>query len=54
MGHEVGVYNSCGHRTISCSGFFRCFEAEPYGDHREIVGSLHTLSGNRKEPVRCP
>ena len=54
MGYDVGVYNSCWYYTISCSGFLRCSESEPYGDRREIVGSLHTLSGNRKEPVRCP
>ena len=54
MGYDVGVYNSCGHGTISCSGFLRCSSmSEPYGDRREIVGSPHTLSGNRKEPVRC-
>ena len=54
MGYDVDVYNSCGHRTISCSGFLQCSESEPYGDRREIVWSPHTLSGNRKEPVRCP
>ena len=54
MGYEVGVCNSCGHRTISCSGFLRCSESEPLGDRREIVGSPHTLNGNRKESVRCP
>ena len=54
MGYDVGVYNSFEHYTISCSGFLRCSESEPYEDRREIVGPLHTLSGNRKEPVRCP
>ena len=56
MGCDVGVYNSCGHHTISCSGLLRCSESEKktYGDRREIVGSPHTLSANRKEPVRCP
>ena len=54
MCYDVGVDNSCGHCTISCSGFFRCSESEPYGDRREIVGSPHTLSGNRKGSVRCP
>ena len=54
MGYDVGVYNSCGHYTISCSGFLRCSKSEPYGDRREIEGSPHTLSGNRKEPARCP
>ena len=54
MGYDVGVNNSCGHYTISCSGFLRCSGSEPYGDRREIVGSPNTLSGNRKEPVRCP
>ena len=24
MGYDVGVYNSYGYRTISCSGFLRC------------------------------
>ena len=42
MGYDVGVYNSYGHRTISCSGFLRCFESEPLGDLREMVGSQHT------------
>ena len=54
MGYDAGVYNSNGHRTISCSGFLRGSESEPYGDRRTIVGSPHTLSGNRTEPVRCP
>ena len=44
MGYDVAVNNPYGHRTISCSGFLRCSESVPYGDHREIVGSLHTLS----------
>ena len=42
MGYDVGVYNSYGHRTISCSGFLRCFESEPLGDLREMVGSQLT------------
>ena len=54
MGCDVGVYNSCVHQSISCSGFLRCCESEPYGDRREIVGSPHSLSENREEPVRCP
>ena len=54
MGYDVGVYNSCGHHMISCSGFRRCSDSEPYGDRIEIVGSPQTLSGNRKESVRCP
>ena len=54
MGYDTGVYNSYGHRMISCSGFGPCFESEPFGDLREIVGSPHTLSGNRTEPMRCP
>ena len=29
-------------------------ESEPYGDPREIVGYLHSSSGNRTEPMRCP
>ena len=43
MGYDVGVcmFNLCGHRTISCSGFLPCSESEPYGDRREIVGSPH-------------
>ena len=32
------VYSSYGHRTISCSGFRRRSELEPYGDRIEIVG----------------
>ena len=51
MGYDEGVYNSYRHRMISCSGFLRCSESELYGDRREIVGSLHTLSGNRTEPL---
>ena len=51
---DNGLRHSCGHRAISCSGFLRFSESEPYGDRREIVGSPHTLSGNRKQPVRCP
>ena len=43
MGYDVGVYNSYGHRTISCSGFLRCSESEPHGDRREIVGSPQTF-----------
>ena len=57
MGYEVGVYNSCRHHTISCSGFLRCFESEPYGDRREIVGSPHTKwksLGARAMSVRSP
>ena len=44
MGYDVCVYNSYGHRTISCSGFLRCSESEPFGDRRDIKGSQHTLS----------
>ena len=54
MGYDVDVYNSYGHCTISCSGFLRCSESEPYGDRREIVGSPHTYSGNRSDSVRYP
>ena len=54
MGDDVGVNNSCGHRTISYSGFLRCSETDPCGDRRETVGFPHALSVNRKEPVRCP
>ena len=54
MGYNVGVYNSYGHRMMSCSGFLQCFESESFKDLREIVGSPQTLSGNRTEPVRCP
>ena len=42
MGYDVGVYNSYGHRSISCSSFLRCFETELFGDRREIKGSPHT------------
>ena len=35
------------------SSMFRV-KTKPYGDRREIVGSPHTSSGNRTEPVRCP
>ena len=48
--YDVCVNNS----KISCSGFRRCFESEPYGDRMEIVGYPHSLIGNRTEPVRCP
>ena len=44
MGYDVGVYNSYGHRSISCSSFLRCPESELFGDSREIKGSPHTLS----------
>ena len=58
LGYGVCVYNSYGHLTISCSGFRRGSESEPYGDRREIirkiVGYSLTISGNRTEPVRCP
>ena len=51
MGYTVGVYNSYGHRSISCSSFLRCPESELFGDRREIKGSPHTLILNRTEPV---
>ena len=57
MGYDVGVYNSYGHRTISCSGFLRCFESEPLGDLREIVVSAHLKwqsNGARAMFVRNP
>ena len=44
MGYDVGVYNSYGYRSISCSSFLRCPESELFGDGREIKGSPHTLS----------
>ena len=44
MGYDVDVYNSYGHRSISCSSFLRCPESELFGDRREIKGSPHTLS----------
>ena len=44
MGYDVGVYNSYGHRSISCSSFLRCPESELFGDRRDIKGSPHTLS----------
>ena len=44
MGYDVGVYNSYGHRSISCSSFLRCPESELFGGRREIKGSPHTLS----------
>ena len=34
---------------IFCSDFLLCSESKPYGDRREVVGSPHTLSGNRKD-----
>ena len=43
---SVGVYNSCVHHSISCSGFLRCCESEPFGDRREIVGSPHSLNSS--------
>ena len=48
--YDVCVNNS----TISCSGFRQCFESEPHGYRMEIVGYLHSLIGNRTEPVRRP
>ena len=54
MGYDVGVYNSYGLRTTSCSYFLLCSESEPYGERREIVRSPHSLSGNRTQPVRRP
>ena len=36
MGYDVGVYNSCGHRMISCSGFN--FFDVPSQNRAEIVG----------------
>ena len=38
MGYDVGVYNSYGYRSISCSSFLRCPESELFGDRREIKG----------------
>ena len=50
MGYDVGVYDSYGQCTITCSGFLRISESsEPYGDRRVST----TLSGNHKGPVRC-
>ena len=43
MGYDVGVYNSYGHRTISCSGFLQWFESEPF-----------TSYGARGMSVRSP
>ena len=43
-GLRLRVYNSYGHRSISCSSFLRCPESELFGDRREIKGSPHTLS----------
>ena len=56
MGYDVGVYNSYGHRAISCSGVndLRCSESEPHGDRWEIVGYPRTLSGARAMSVRSP
>ena len=48
MGYDVCVYNLYGHRTISCFGFRRRSELEPYGDCRQIVRkslSILTLKG---------
>ena len=44
MCYDVGVYNSYGHRSNSCSSFLRCPESELFGDRSEIKGSPHTLS----------
>ena len=57
MGYDVGVYNSYGHRSISCSSFLRCPESELFGDRREIKGSTHfklKLNGARAMAVRSP
>ena len=53
MGYDVGVYNSYGHRSISCSSFLRCPESELFGDRREIKGSPHTYEA-RAMAVRSP
>ena len=56
MGYDVHVcvYNSYGHRTVSCSGFRRHCETKPNEDRMEIVWSPQYLNGNRTEPMRCP
>ena len=58
MGYDVGVYNSYGHRSISCSSFLRCPESELFGDSREIKGPPHTFKlksyGARAMAVRSP
>ena len=60
MGNDVGVYNSYGHRSISCSSFLRCPESELIGDRREIKGqrvSAHfklKSYGARAMAVRSP
>ena len=51
MGYDVGVYNSYGHRSISCSSFLRCPESELFGDRREIKGSPY---GARAMAMRSP
>ena len=50
MGYDVGVYKSCAHRTIPCSGFLRFSESEPCGVRGEIVGYPQALM----EIVRSP
>ena len=54
MGYGLCVYNSYGHRKISCSAFRRRSDTKTHGDRTVVVGSPHTLSGYRSEPVRCP
>ena len=58
MGYDVGVYNSYGRRSISCSSFLRCSESEPFGDRRENkrVSAHFKLKsyGARAMSVRSP
>ena len=54
MGYDVCVYNSYTHRSISCSGFRRRCESEPYEDRREIVRKSKGIRTLKVEIVRSP
>ena len=57
MGYDVGVYNSYGHRSISCSSFLRCPESELFGDRRNQRVFAHfklKSYGARAMAVRSP
>ena len=55
MGYDVDVYNSYGHRSISCSSFLRCPASEMFGDRREIKAHFKLKSyGARAMAVRSP
>ena len=53
MGYDVGVYNSYGHRSISCSSFLRCPESELFGDRVSAHFKLKSY-GARAMAARSP